>query len=472
MTGPGGDDLADPFPARGLVRTGHDLDDVAVLERGPQRDELAVDPRADTAVSDVGMDPVGEIERRRSAWKGEDVSLRREGVDLIGIEVDLQGVHEHPGVRDLVLPLDELAQPEEIAIVAGSGQSPFLVFPVRRNPLLGDQVHLPRPDLDLERLPLIGNDRGVQRLVEVRLRHGDVILDASRNRPPHLMDDAERGVTIFHRRGDDSKGQIVVDLADVDPLPPQLLVDRMDRLDPAVHLGIDDVLLHLAVEGRANAVDDVARSLHLLVHRLAQIFELARVHVAKCQVLELILDLSHPEAVGDRSVDLHRLLGDALPPLFGEELEGPHVVQAIGQLHQDHAEVRHHGQKHLAEGLGLLLFLRDEGVAGDLGDAVDQVGDLLTKELHELLLGRQGVLKNVVQQTDGDGGLIETHVGQDVGHIEGMHEIGLARAADLSTMLQSREDVGLLEKLFVEARLIALDLVEDVFETDHDKGRV
>ena len=75
-----------------------------------------------------------------------------------------------------------------------------------------------------------------------------------------------------------------------------------------------------------------------------------------------------------------------------------------------------------------------------------------------------------MQQADGDGGLVEPHVGQDVGDVEGMDQVRLARAAHLPAMLARGEDVGLLKQFLVEVRLVGLDLVEDVFEADHGSG--
>ena len=75
-----------------------------------------------------------------------------------------------------------------------------------------------------------------------------------------------------------------------------------------------------------------------------------------------------------------------------------------------------------------------------------------------------------MQQPDGDGGLVEPHVGQDVGDVERMDEVRLARAAHLSAMLARGEDVGAFEQLLIEVRLVALDFVEDVFEADHGDG--
>ena len=194
---------------------------------------------------------------------------------------------------------------------------------------------------------------------------------------------------------------------------------------------------------------------------------LARVEVLKGEIFQLALDAAHAEAVGDGGVDLHRLLGDGHPLLLREVLEGAHVVEAVGQLDQHHAEVGDHGQEHLPEGLGLLLLLRDVGIAGDLGDAVDEVGDVRAEGLLQRLLGGQRIFQHVVQEPDGDGGLVEAHLGQDVGDVERVDKIRLARAAHLSAMLARRKNEGAVEQLLIEVRLVSLDFVEDVFEAEH-----
>ena len=44
-----------------------DLDDVAVLQARAERHHLAVDARADALMADVGVNRVGEVDRRRAA---------------------------------------------------------------------------------------------------------------------------------------------------------------------------------------------------------------------------------------------------------------------------------------------------------------------------------------------------------------------------------------------------------------------
>ena len=142
-------------------------------------------------------------------------------------------------------------------------------------------------------------------------------------------------------------------------------------------------------------------------------------------------------------------------------------MKAIGELHQHDAKIADHRQQHLSEGLGLLLFLRHVCVAGDFGDAVDELRDVLAKHLLQRFFRGQGVFEDVVQQADRDRGLVEMQVGEDVRNIEWMHQVRLARAAHLPAVLAGREDVGLLQKLLVEVRLVRLQFVEDVFEADH-----
>ena len=59
-------------------------------------------------MADVRVDAVGKIKRHSAARKGEHVALRRERVDLVGIEIDLQRMHEDSRILDLVLPFHEL----------------------------------------------------------------------------------------------------------------------------------------------------------------------------------------------------------------------------------------------------------------------------------------------------------------------------------------------------------------------------
>ena len=126
--------------------------------------------------------------------------------------------------------------------------------------------------------------------------------------------------------------------------------------------------------------------------------------VAEGQVFELATDFAHAEAVRERCVDVQGLAGDGFLAIGLQMLEGAHVVQAIGELDKDDAHVGDHGQQHFAYVLSLAVFAIGELDFVDLGDALDDVGDLLAEAGFNFLVGGGGIFYGVVQQAGGDGG--------------------------------------------------------------------
>ena len=80
-----------------------------------------------------------------------------------------------------------------------------------------------------------------------------------------------------------------------------------------------------------------------------------RLEVAEGQVFQLPLDLPDAQAVRQRRVDLHRLLGDAAAVSAGSRPQRAHVVQPVGQLDDHDADVLRHREEHLAQVLRLHL---------------------------------------------------------------------------------------------------------------------
>jgi hypothetical protein len=99
----------------------------------------------------------------------------------------------------------------------------------------------------------------------------------------------------------------------------------------------------------------------------------------KPELLQLATDRVHPQALGDRRIDLQGFLGNAAALVRAHHAQGTHVVQAVGQLDQDHPDIAGDRQHHLAEVLRLRLGLGLELQVGQLGDAVHQFGHLLAE---------------------------------------------------------------------------------------------
>ncbi len=142
-------------------------------------------------------------------------------------------------------------------------------------------------------------------------------------------------------------------------------------------------------------------------------------------------------------------------------------MEAIRELDHDDADVVDHGQQHLAEVFRLTLFAGRERDGAEFRHAFDDVGDVGAEHLLDALDGGQRVFDDVMEQAGGDGHDVQAHVGEDVGDLERMDEVGFAGMADLSLVLQGREDVGPSEQLDIGVRGCGPDLFDEILEPNH-----
>ena len=142
--------------------------------------------------------------------------------------------------------------------------------------------------------------------------------------------------------------------------------------------------------------------------------------------------LRHAEAVRQRGVEIHRLLRDAPPLLVGQIVERAHVVEAVRQLDQDDAHILGDGEQQLAIVLDLVAPAESERDVADLGDAIDDLGDLLAERAFDVRHGELRVLDHVVDQPAGHRDAVEVQLGQDLGHLNAVRDVVVARRALLS----------------------------------------
>ncbi len=114
----------------------------------------------------------------------------------------------------------------------------------------------------------------------------------------------------------------------------------------------------------------------------------------------------------ERRVDVEGFARDGLLALGREMLERAHVVQAVGELDDDDADVADHGEEHLADVLSLAVFAVGELDFVELGDAFDDVRDLLAEFAVDVFGGDGGVFDRVMQQACGDGGGVHLQFGE------------------------------------------------------------
>ncbi len=154
-----GDDHRLPRGRRHLRLGADDLDLVAVLQFGHQRHDAAVDLGADAGVADIGVDGIGEIDRRRAARQRDQPALRREAEDLVLEQLELGVLEEVLRIVAFRQRFDRPPQPcigvgilgnrvaRAVHLAAG-----ILVDRVRGDAVFGDLVHLVRADLQFDAL--------------------------------------------------------------------------------------------------------------------------------------------------------------------------------------------------------------------------------------------------------------------------------------------------------------------------------
>ena len=207
----------DPWPC---VLLSDNLNDLCVLKRLSQRDDVAVGLCAYRVVSDLGMDHVGKVQCSRSYGKLDSLSLGCEHVDGILEKLALYLVHEGFALLDLGVPALELgcdsgkllAVHVDPALAACLGSAFGFVDPVGCDSEFGNLVHLVGADLDFKDDSVHAHDSCVEALVVVGLGHGDVVLEPAFHGWPEVMDYSHQRVALGDCVADDPDSEDVEDL--------------------------------------------------------------------------------------------------------------------------------------------------------------------------------------------------------------------------------------------------------------------
>jgi hypothetical protein len=402
------------------------------------------------AKTHLGVHVEGEVDRRGPLRQPLHVALRREDEDLVLVEVHLQELEKLLRTVGVLLQLQELAEPAEM-LVQLVGLAVALVEPVRRDTELGRAVHLLGADLHLEELAAGPEDRGVQRLVGVRLGARDVVLDPLLDRGPVVVDHAQHVVALRDGAHDHPDGHQVVDLVEALIALPHLLEDGPEVLGTAGDLEpVDAGALELVLQRGPELEDGLLPDRPLGGDLIDQVAIVLGLQELERQILQLGLDAGHTEPVGQRSVDLAGLQGDAVAALGRQVLQRAHVVQPVAQLDDDDPGVLRDREQQLPVVLHLFLGGAPEGQAGDLGEPVHDPGDLGAELPGDVLRADVRVLDHVVQQRGGDGGAVEQLLRQNEGHGDAVGDEVLTRHPLLAPVGGRAEAEGPIDEIEVQ----------------------
>ncbi len=347
--------------------------------------------------------------------------------------------------------------------------APVLVERVSRDAETRDLVHLRGSDLQFDALVAGTDHRRMQRAIVVLLGRRDIVLEPPRNARPFRMHDAQRAVAVLHLADDDAETENIRQLLEGDGFSLHLAPHGVGRFLAPGHRRLYAARREFLGELLFDALDDAAVLGAKVVQPSLDGLIGLRHQMVEGEPLQFLAQAPHPHAARERPVNVDRFLGDAGALVEGHEMQRAHIVQPVGELDQQHAHVLGDGEQQLAEILALPGLFGDEVELVDLGQALDELADLLAEQAVDLLAGGGGVLDRVVQHGGDDGRVVELEVGQNGRDLERMREIGIARGALLGAMRLHGVDIGPVEQILVDARIIFPHALDEFVLTHHPR---
>ena len=464
----GFDDLH-PVPlGTGGVFGSNNIHDFTAVQLTVDGNDSSVDLGSGHPVADGRVDGVCKVNGGSTLGQVDHVAPGRKHINLVGKEVGFD-IFDKVGGIGILLTFDQLTHPGEGSFLLGALQAVF-ILPVGSDAVFGLGIHLLRADLHLKGDALSTDDHGMQTLVAVGLGGTDIVLETTGNGLIQVMDQTQHVIAVGQRLDDHAGGADIIQLRKTQILTVQLTVNAVNTLQTGLYLTLNAHLIQLFDDSSLGFVQKIGKTVVLLLQIVGNLLITHGIQDLQTAVFQLPLNILDTQTVGQGRINLHGFHRDIPLFLFPLELNGAHIVQTVGQLDHDHANVLCHGNEHLAQVFHLLLFLG--GIAGmlhlgQLGNAIHQHGHRFAEFFGYLGIAGFGILNGVMEQTGHNGLGVQTHLLDVYRHRHRMHDIGLAAFAQLAVMMLvgiviSPEDA--LFFLFRESRCNFIDLLIEVFQ--------
>ena len=165
------------------------------------------------------------------------------------------------------------------------------------------------------------------------------------------------------------------------------------------------------------------------------------------KILQFAIRLIQAQPVGNRCINLQRLRRNSTPFAARHVCQRAHIVCAICQLDQNHANIARHRQQHLAEGLGLVFLACIELKLVELGESIHEFGDRGTETIDQVGLSYAAIFHGIVQQRRHQCLGVELPGGAKCRHRNGVGDIGLTAVAQLTQVRLVGKAIGLPHQL-------------------------
>ena len=166
-------------------------------------------------------------------------------------------------------------------------------------------MHREGANLDFEYLVFRPHYGGMQRLIAVLFRVGDIVVKLIRHVVPARVNNPQHGVAVRHFRHQNTHRTHVMNLRKIDPFALHFAPDRVDMLGTPIHVVAVDMLgFHQAFDGFDHIMDIAVAVKTLLRQQLGNRLVVVFMQVTKREVFQLPLKLPNAEAMGQRRVNI------------------------------------------------------------------------------------------------------------------------------------------------------------------------
>ncbi len=214
-------------------------------------------------------------------------------------------------------------------------------------------MHFLRANLNLDRLAARADHGRVNRPVQVLLRRRDVVVEFPGDELPKRVHDAERRVAIGDAADEHARRADVHELVERQVLRLHLPPDAENVFRPAFDPRLDAGGAQRCLQLRLEFLDIGLALGAARFQRRGDAPVFLGLQVAERQILEFPLQLPDAEPIGERGVDLARLDRELALGRGVVALRGAHLLQLLGEAHDDQPHVADDGEQHFAQRFGL-----------------------------------------------------------------------------------------------------------------------
>ena len=390
------------------------------------------------------MDAVGKVHWSCTAWQRNNLAFGRMDVNRIGEQVNFDMLQEFCGVTRLALNIQQGLQPAVCALLqVVQGDVVFFVQPMRGHAFFGHVVHFAGAELELDGGAVGANQGGVQGLVAIHFRDGNVVLEFARYGAIQLVQGAQRQIALGQGVHNDAKAVNIQHVREGLLLLDHLAENAVERLFAAGDFSINPGSRQGDLDGFGDLAQHFTAVATSRQQGLVQYLVAIGVDGLEAAVLKLTEQGVQTQAMCNRRVNIQGFLGHAAALFRLDGVQRAHIVQAVSQLDQDDAHVTRHGQQHLAKAVGLLLRLGGKFQALQLGQTIHNLGHIGTEFFSQFLLGDVLIFDHVMQQGRHQGIGIQLPARTDFRDGNGVRDIGFATGAKLPQVGLIGETIGL-----------------------------